>query len=661
VLSRPAPGSIPDAPGSYQFKDAHGRVIYVGKAKSLRSRLSNYFAPPATLPDRTRQMVAAAAAVEWIEVRNEVEAFFLEFNLIQKHKPRFNVRLKDDKSYPFLAVTLDEEWPRAMVMRGSKRKGVRYFGPFAHAYAIRETLDLLLRTFPIRTCTQGKFDRHHRLGRPCLYFHIEKCAAPCVGAVTHEEYDALVTELVSFLDGDTSPILDRLDKQMHEAADTLEFERAARLRDQLISVRKAIERQQMVAAREEDLDVIGIAEDELEASVQLFFVRKGRVVGRKGLVVDKVEELEPAALIGTILEQLYGGVPADDVPKEVLVPLEPEDRALYEEFLSAARGSRVRIRAPQRGEKRALLGTVTKNAQEAFNRHKLRRASDHNARARALTALQESLALPDAPLRIECFDISNLQGTEIVASMVVMEDGLPKRSDYRRFKIRHQEGQDDFAAMEEALTRRFSAYLRERDEGARAGKRFSYPPNLLLVDGGKGQLNVAIRVLEELGLEDISVASLAKRFEEVYVPRRADPIRIRRDSEALYLLQQVRDEAHRFAITYHRKLRDKSMTRSVLDDVAGLGPTRRTRLLKEFGSVKRLRELSPDDLHALVWLPNKVGDAVHARLHSEHARSLSREGFRSAATEATEERGELAGERGTRPAPAEDPSPAATE
>jgi excinuclease ABC subunit C len=622
VLTRPAPGSIPDSPGSYQFKDAHGRVIYVGKAKSLRSRLSNYFAPPATLPDRTRQMVAAAASVEWIEVRNEVEAFFLEFNLIQKHKPRFNVRLKDDKSYPFLAVTLDEDWPRAMVMRGAKRRGVKYFGPFAHAYAIRETLDLLLRTFPIRTCTQGKFDRHHRLGRPCLYAHIEKCVAPCVGAVTHEEYDALVAELVSFLDGDTSPILDRLDKQMHEAADTLEFERAARLRDQLISVRKAIERQQMVAAREEDFDVIGIAEDELEASVQLFFVRKGRVVGRKGLVVDKVEELEPPALIGTILEQLYGGVLPDDVPKEVLVPLEPEDRALYEEFLGTARGSKVRIRAPQRGEKRALLGTVTKNAEEAFTRHKLRRASDHNARARALTALQDALGLPEAPLRIECFDISNLQGTEIVASMVVMEDALPKRSDYRRFKIRHQEGQDDFAAMEEVLTRRFSAYLRERDEGARAGKRFSYPPNLLLIDGGKGQLNVAVRVLEELGLEDISVASLAKRFEEVYLPRDAEPVRIPRDSEALYLLQQVRDEAHRFAITYHRKLRGKSMTRSLLDDVAGLGPTRRSRLLREFGSVKRMRELTRDDLLALAWLPNKVGDAVYARLHPENARSL---------------------------------------
>jgi excinuclease ABC subunit C len=615
MLTRPPPGSVPTTPGAYLFRDAHGRVLYVGKAKSLRSRLSNYFGPEYSLPERTRQMVSVSDSVEWIEVRNEVEAFFLEYNLIQRHKPRFNVRLKDDKSYPFLAVTLDEEWPRAMVMRGAKRKGVRYFGPFAHAYAIRETLDLLLRTFPIRTCTQAKFDRHHRLGRPCLYAHIEKCAAPCVGAVQRAEYDGLVDELLTFLDGETAPVLDRLDKQMHEAADALEFERAARLRDQLTSVRKVIERQQMVAAREEDIDAVGLVEDSLEASVQVFFVRKGRVVGRKGLVVDKVEDLSTAALVGRILEQLYGGAPAEDVPREVLVPVAPDDIALYEEFLTAARGGRVRVRVPQRGAKRALLGTVTHNAEEAFARHKLRRASDHNARARALTALQDALQLPEAPLRVECFDISNLQSAEIVGSMVVMEDGLAKRSDYRRFRVRRQEGQDDLSAMEEVLTRRFRKYLAERDEGARRGKRFAYPPNLLLVDGGKGQLGVAVRVLEELGLEEISVAALAKRFEEVYVPDRPDPVRIPRDSEALYLLQQVRDEAHRFAITYHRQLRRKGMTRSVLDEVPGLGPTRRARLLRELGSVKKLRELSEDDLVALRWLPDRVGRALYQHLH----------------------------------------------
>jgi excinuclease ABC subunit C len=616
VLRRPEPGSIPDAPGSYQFKDAQGRVLYVGKAASLRSRISNYFGPPDSLPPRTNQMVATAATVEWIEVRNEVEAVFLEYNLIKRHRPRFNIRYKDDKSYPYLAVTLDEQWPRAMVMRGAKRKGVRYFGPYAHAYAIRETLDLLLRTFPIRTCTQPKFDRHRRLGRPCLYAHIEKCAAPCVDEVTAEEYGALVDELLQFLDGDTAPVLDRLDKTMHEAADSLEFERAARVRDQITSVRKAIERQQMVAARAEDFDVIALAEDELEAAAQVFLVRRGRVVGRKGLVVDKVEDVDTPALVARLLEQLYAAAPADDVPREVLVPAEPPDLALSEGFMSQVRGGPVRVRVPRRGPKRELLTTVTRNAEEAFVQHKLKRASDHNARARALTALQNALELPEAPLRIECFDISNLQGSEIVGSMVVMEDGLAKRADYRHFKVRHQEGQDDFAAMEEVLTRRFRRYLEERDQGARAGRRFAYPPNLLLVDGGRGQLNVAVRVLEELGLEEISVAALAKRFEEVYRPDRPEPVRIPRDSDALFLLQQVRDEAHRFAITYHRKLHRQQATRSVLDDVPGLGPTRRARLLREFSSVKRLRALTEDEIVAVPWLPEAVGRALYDALHT---------------------------------------------
>ena len=614
VVTRPETGSIPDAPGSYQFLDAQGRVIYVGKAKSLRSRLSNYFLQPELLAERTRQMVSTAESVEWIVAKNEVEAFFLEFNLIKRHKPRFNIRLKDDKSYPYLAVTLDEDWPRAMVLRGQKRKGVRYFGPYAHAYAIRETLDLLLRTFPIRTCTKSKFDRHHRLGRPCLYAHIEKCAAPCVGDIDHDEYDKLVHDLLDFLDGEHDAILRTLEQRMAEAADQLEFELAARVRDQLASVRKAIERQQMVASREEDFDLIGLDEDLLEASVQVFYVRKGRVVGRKGLIVDKVEDLDTPALIARIVEQLYADAPKADVPREILVPVEPEDCELYEELLTLNRGAKVRVRVPQRGGKRELLQTATLNARESFQRHKLRRASDHNARARALVALQEALALPEAPLRIECFDISNLQGTEIVGSMVVMEDGLPKRSDYRRFKVR-LEGQDDFASMEDVLTRRFRNYLRERDEGAHSGKRFAYPPNLLLIDGGKGQLGVAVRVLEELGLEDICVASLAKRFEEVYLPGRPDPVRIPRDSEALYLLQQVRDEAHRFAITYHRQLRDKKMTVSVIDDVPGLGPTRKKRLLKEFGSVKKMRELDEAELLALSWLPDPVAKAVFARLH----------------------------------------------
>jgi excinuclease ABC subunit C len=560
-------------------------------------------------------MVQTADHVEWIVAQNEVEAFFLEFNLIKRHKPRFNIRLKDDKSYPYLAVTLDEEWPRAMVMRGQHRKGVRYFGPYAHAYAIRETLDLLLRTFPIRTCTSSKFDRHHRLGRPCLYAHIEKCAAPCVGDIDHDDYMKLVQELIDFLDGEHDTVIRRLETRMTEASDQLEFELAARVRDQLISVRKAIERQQMVGTREEDYDLIGLDEDALEASVQIFYVRKGRVVGRKGLVVDKVEDVETSALVARVVEQLYADAPPGDVPREILVPVEPEDLELYEEFLSLNRGSKVRIRVPKRGSKRELLATAMLNARESFARHKLRRASDHNARARALLALQAALDLPEAPLRIECFDISHIQGTEIVGSMVVMEDGIAKRSDYRRFKVKTLDQQDDFASMEEVLNRRFRNYLRERDEGARAGKRFAYPPNLLVVDGGKGQLNVAVRVLEELGLEDICVASLAKKFEEVYLPGRSEPVRIPRDSEALYLLQQVRDEAHRFAITYHRQLRGKKMTTSELDGVPGLGSGRKTRLMRELGGVKKLRELPEETFLALSWLPDAVGTAVYRRLH----------------------------------------------
>ncbi len=615
MVQRPPAGTIPDAPGSYQFKDRDGRVIYVGKAKSLRSRLSNYFVR--NLPIRTAQMVASAESVEWIQVDNDVEALMLEYSLIKLHRPRFNIRLVDDKSYPFLAVTVGDEWPRPMVMRGAKRKGVRYFGPYGHAYAIRETLDLLLRTFPLRTCSDNKFGRHERLGRPCLLFHIEKCTGPCVGEVTQEHYRELVDELIDFLDGDTDTILKRLEAEMREAADELAFERAARLRDKLTSVRKAIEKQQMVAERNEDFDVIGIADDDLEAAVQVFFVRRGRVSGRKGFIVDKVEDLTPGELVSNVLEGLYYDEPPLGLPKTVLVPTEPDDVDLYERWLAETRASAVAIRVPQRGDKRTLQETVTRNAKEELTRHRLRRASDHNSRAKALNELQDHLGLPIAPLRIECYDMSHIQGSDYVGSMVVVEDGLPKKSEYRRFKIREVDQNDDFAAMEEVLTRRLTAYLAEREKPAeeRPG-RFAYPPQLLVVDGGKGQLSVAIRVLENLGLADeIPVASLAKRFEEVYVPGESDPIRLPRQSEALYLLQRIRDEAHRFAISYHRELRGKRMTKSALDDIPGLGPTRKKRLVKELGGVKAVKEADVETLRALPWLPDKVADAVYDKLH----------------------------------------------
>jgi excinuclease ABC subunit C len=653
MLQRPPSGTIPDAPGSYQFRDRDGRVIYVGKAKSLRSRLSNYFQNPANLPPRTAQMVANAESVEWIQVRNDVEAVMLEYSLIKQHKPRFNVRLRDDKSYPFLAVTTGDEWPRAMVRRGAKDKNSRYFGPYAHAYAIRETLDSLTRTFPIRTCSDIKFRNHQRLGRPCLLFHIEKCSGPCVKEIDKPDYDHLVDELLEFLDGDTQPVVKRLEKEMKEAAEKLEFERAGRLRDRLAAVRKTIEKQQMVTERAEDLDCFGIVEDELEAAIQVFYVRRGRVVGRKGFIVDKVEDLDRAQLIFDVLEQHYDDPPAG-VPPLVLVPDLPDDLDTIQQWLGlmrggnevkrygeatdtdiewwaansryrversvspeARQGTHVEVRLPQRGDKKALLEMVTKNAGEEFVRHRLKRAADHNARAKALTALQDALGLPESPLRIECYDMSHLQGTDYVGSMVVMEDAIPRPQEYRKFKIKTVEQNDDFAAMGEVLTRRLTAYLIERAKPVEERKRrFAYPPQLLLVDGGKGQLSVAVRVLEELGLEDeIPVASLAKQFEEVYVPGQADPIRIPRTSEALYLLQQIRDEAHRFAITYHRDLRGKRMTQSVLDDIAGLGPTRKKRLIKELGGPKALRALSREALRDLKWLPDNVADALYEKLH----------------------------------------------
>ncbi len=618
MVERPSPGTIPDAPGSYQFKDAEGRVIYVGKAKSLRSRLSSYFGNPDLLHPKTAQMVAAAATVEWIEVRNEIEAFFLEYNLIKQHRPRFNIRLRDDKSYPFLAVTLSDEWPRAMVRRGTKDKGTRYFGPYAHAWAIRDTLDQLLRTFPIRTCSDNKFARHHRLGRPCLLYDIEKCSGPCVGAVEREPYDRMVAELCEFLDGDTDPIVKRLEREMLDASDRLEFERAARIRDRLGAVRRAIERQQMVTERPEELDVIGVVEDELDAAVQVFYVRRGRVVGRRGIIVDKVEDLSPGQFTAELLTRLYGEAPLG-VPREVLVPAEPEpdELAALEAWLSEMRGSKVTVRRPQRGDKRRLQETVTANAKEEFTRHRLRRASDHNARARALTALQDALDLPEAPLRIECYDMAHLQGTDYVGSMVVLEDGLKNPREYRRFKVRGVAGNDDYAAMEEVLTRRLTALLNERElpVGERR-RKFAYPPQLLLVDGGKGQLNVAVKVVEELGLEgEIPVAGLAKQFEEVYVPGRDDPVRIPRTSEALYLLQTVRDEAHRFANAYHRSLREKRMTRSVLDDIPGLGEVRKKRLTKELGGATAVKGASIETLRGLSWLPEAVADAVYAKIH----------------------------------------------
>jgi excinuclease ABC subunit C len=618
MKDHPATGTIPDAPGSYQFYDAEGRVLYVGKAKSLRHRLPNYWQDSAKLLPRTAQMVAQADHVEWIVVDSEVDALILEHSLIQAHLPRYNVRLKDDKSYPWLAVTLNDDWPRPVVIRGHKRKGVRYFGPYGHAGAIRSTLDLLIRSFPVRTCSDTKFVRHERLGRPCLLYDIERCSGPCVNAVDHATYDGYVDDLMGFLSGDTEPVLDRLEAEMLEASDDLQFERAARLRDRIAVARKAAEAQQMVSEQPENFDVIGLAEDPLEASVQIFHVRRGRVVGHRGFVAEKVEDLSGPEFMGLVVGQIYGAV-GTEVPRRVLVPELPADLDLLHRWLSTMREGPVDLTVPQRGAKRALQETVTRSAAEDLARHRLRRAADHNARSKALTELQEALHLREAPLRIECFDMSHLQGTDYVGSMVVLEDGLTKRSDYRRFKVKTVKGNDDYAAMEEVLTRRLTALTEPPEPPAPNAdgspvrpRRFAYRPNLLVVDGGKGQLAVAERVVNELGLAgEVELASLAKQFEEVYRPGSPEPVRLRRGSDALYLLQRVRDEAHRFAITFHREKRGKRMTTSVLDGIPGLGPARKARLVKEMGGVNAVRNATLEELVALPWLPDQVGLAVY--------------------------------------------------
>ena len=637
---RPAVGSIPDSPGVYRFSDAYGRVIYVGKAKSLRSRLNSYFADLANLHPRTRQMVTSAAGVDWTVVSTEVEALQLEYNWIKEFDPRFNVRYRDDKSYPSLAVTLYEEYPRLQVMRGPKRKGVRYFGPYSHAWAIRETLDLLLRVFPARTCSAGVFKRAGQIGRPCLLGYIGKCSAPCVGHVTAEEHRQIVDDFCDFMAGRTDTLIRRLDQQMTAAAAEQEYERAARLRDDIGALRRAMEKQAVVLGDGTDADVVAFAQDDLEASVQVFHVRGGRVRGQRGWIVDKVEDVGTGELVAQFLLQVYGTDVADNadgsagsirdaVPREILVPEVPEDVDAHIRWLSDLRGGPVGIRVPQRGDKRALMDTVQRNAGEAFARHRVKRASDLTARSMALAEIQESLDLPAAPLRIECIDVSHVQGTNVVGSLVVFEDGVPKRSDYRRFIISAEGGRDDTSSVAEVVRRRFTRFLKEQSETGGglmleaatrpdvvvgAPKKFAYPPNLVVVDGGAPQVEAAHAVLEEMGIEDIAVVGLAKRMEEIWVPGQADPVILARTSEALYLLQRIRDEAHRFAITHHRQRRSKIMVASLLDDVPGLGEVRRKALLTKFGSLRALRAADVDQVAQVPGVGRKTAEAVVAAL-----------------------------------------------
>ncbi len=636
---RPRPGEIPVEPGVYRFRDADGRVIYVGKAKSLRSRLSSYFQDLSALHPRTRSMVTTGASVEWTVVANEVEALQLEYSWIKEFDPRFNVKYRDDKSYPYLAVTMGEEFPRAQVMRGAKRKGTRYFGPYAHAWAIRETLDQLLRVFPMRTCSSGVFTRAGQVGRPCLLGYIDKCSAPCVDRVSAEEHRVIAEDFCDFMAGNTGKFVKRLEARMKAAAAELDYEQAARLRDDLGALTRALEKSAVVLADATDADVFALADDELEAAVQVFHVRGGRVRGQRGWVVERGSEdaAELSSVVEHLLQQVYGGESPEGVPREVLVPVLPPDPLHMGEWLSRLRGAQVDLRVPQRGDKRALMETVRRNADQSLVRHKVARAGDLTARSLAMQELQDGLDLVSAPLRIECFDVSHVQGTNVVASMVVFEDGLPRKAEYRRFIVKAAMARrgpggevnrqiDDTAAMHEVLTRRFKRYLEDRfkagdvegmalDPDTGRPRRFAYPPNLVVVDGGLPQVNAARAALAELGIDDIALVGLAKRLEEVWIPGQTFPVILPRTSEGLYLLQRVRDEAHRFAITFHRQRRSKAMTSSVLDDIPGLGEVRRKALLRHFGSVKRLREASVEQIQEVPGIGVALGATIDRTLH----------------------------------------------
>jgi excinuclease ABC subunit C len=660
---RPAPGSIPESPGVYRFRDGRGRVIYVGKAKNLRARLNSYFADYAHLHPRTQSMLTSAAGVDWTIVGTEVEALQLEYSWIKEFNPRFNVRYRDDKSYPYLAVTMDEEYPRVMVMRGARRRGTRYFGPYSHAWAIRETVDTLLRVFPVRTCSAGVFKRATQIGRPCLLGYIGKCSAPCVERISEAEHRRLAEEFCDFMAGQTARFTRRLEADMRAAAAAEEYERAARLRDDIRALERALEKQAVVLPDGTDCDVIALAGDQLEAAVQVFYVRGGRVRGQRGWVVDKVEDVGDDELVEQFLGQVYGedsvtgngqararlagtggrdpgarpggGGPA--VPREVLVPVLPPGAAAVEEWLAARRGSRVHLRVPRRGDKKALLDTVARNAAESLALHKTKRASDLTTRSVALNEIQEALGLEAAPLRIECYDVSNLQGTHVVASMVVFEDGLARKSEYRRFSVKGTGGEGDVASVHEVITRRFRRYLEERettgeldvlgDPAAGPGepefrqRKFAYQPNLVVIDGGPAQVAAAVSALEELGIDDIAVCGLAKRLEEVWLPGEDAPVILPRTSEGLYLLQRVRDEAHRFAITYHRAKRSKALAVSELDGVPGLGPARRATLLRHFGSVRRIAAATPEELALVPGIGPHLADAVLATLRPERDRT----------------------------------------
>lgn len=614
VPYRPKAGEIPTQPGVYRFRDSNRRVLYVGKAKNLRARLSNYFAPLHTLHERTRHMVTSASSVEWTVVGTDIEALQLEYTWIKEFDPPYNVKFRDDKTYPFMAITLGDEAPRVIVTRNPRIPGARYFGPYPKIWAVRDTIDLMIKAFPIRTCSDSNYKRAMQTGKPCFAGQIGRCGGPCSGKVTIEEHRVLVDDFVSFMAGNDRRFIIEAETNMREAAAAQEYEKAATYRDQLHALQAVLEKSAVVLRSDVDTDVFGVANDELSAAVQLFMVRGGRIRGERAWTVDKEFDLSVAELVDSMLQKAYDS--GDTPPREIIVPELPEDSSELETWLSSKRPSgKVVLRTASRGDKAALLATANMNAAQALMLSKTRRTSDYAARSEAMGELQQALGMSEAPLRMECFDVSHLAGTNIVASMVVFEDGLPRKDHYRRFSI--AESTDDTDSLYQVLTRRL-AYLREGSERATADetkKRFSYPPNLLIVDGGQPQVQAAARALDESGVSGITLCGIAKRLEEIWLPDSDFPVILPRGSEALFLIQRIRDEAHRFAITHQRARRKRDIT-SVLNEIPGLGPARVRELLRHFGSVKNLKQAEPTQIAEAKGIGPQLADTIYKKLRA---------------------------------------------
>jgi excinuclease ABC subunit C len=606
---RPATGTIPVSPGVYRFRDPQGRVVYVGKAINLRSRLNSYFQDFSALHPRTQKMLTTASSVDWLTVGNEVEALVLEYSWIKEYSPRFNVRFRDDKTYPYLAVTVGEEYPRVAVVREAKRKGTRYFGPYTQVWAIKATLEELIRVFPVRSCRNGVFNQAKRSGRACLLGYIDKCSAPCVGRISVEDYNGLVNQLMRFLSGQTREFVDQISQQMQNAADNEDFESAAKWRDRLAALEKVLERNSVVFEDSTDADLLAFYFDELHVGVQIIHVRVGRITGERFFVVERIEELDEPGYVERILTRVYSDIATDGVPKEVLLSRLPSNQAALGNWLVGERGSKVDLRTPQRGDKRALMATAIENCERALTKSRLEKSADITVRTQALNDLQDVLELPEPPLRIECIDISTLAGTQTVGSLVVFEDGLPKKSDYRKFIIKGDR-KDDLSSVYEVVSRRFKEQSHPQDS------RFAYEPSLLVIDGAAGQVKAAVNALQDCGVT-VPVVGLAKRLEEVWVVNRVDPIIFARNSHALHLLQRVRDEAHRAAISHHRQRRSSTSLQSQLDEIPGVGPVLIKALLKAFGSVKKLREASAAELSGVPGVGLKTAEVIWKNLHPE--------------------------------------------